>query len=113
MILDGADGLTRFFEQALGTGPDGIGGPSTHLMTNVTVDLDGDSARADTKAVAYLTNEDAGTVVVRGLRYSDECVRDESGWRLRRRLHRAEWQYQVPAMEISTPVGRPGASTQA
>jgi SnoaL-like domain len=102
-VLEGAEAIARFFEQALGAGPDGIGGVSTHLMTNVMVDLERDSAHAETKAVAYLTKQDAGTVVVRGLRYSDDCVRAHDGWRLRRRVHQADWQYEVPAAEISTP----------
>jgi ketosteroid isomerase-like protein len=102
-VVDGAEALARFFEQALAAGPDGIGGMSTHLMTNVMVDLDGNAAHAETKAVAYLTKEDARTVVVRGLRYSDDCVRAEHGWRLQRRVHQADWQYEVPASEITTP----------
>jgi ketosteroid isomerase-like protein len=102
-VLEGADALARFFERALAAGPDGIGGVSTHLMTNVVVDVDGDSAHAETKAVAYLTKETVGTVVVRGLRYSDDCVRADDGWRLQRRIHQADWQYEVPASEITTP----------
>ncbi|HSS08597.1 MAG TPA: nuclear transport factor 2 family protein [Acidimicrobiales bacterium] len=34
-VLEGADALSQFFEGALAAGLDGIGGMSTHLMTNV------------------------------------------------------------------------------
>ncbi|HSS08596.1 MAG TPA: nuclear transport factor 2 family protein [Acidimicrobiales bacterium] len=68
--------------------------------------MDGDSAHAETKAVAYLTKEDTGTVVTRGLRYSDDCVRGETGWRIQRRIHRADWQYEVSATAITTPARR-------
>jgi ketosteroid isomerase-like protein len=69
--------------------------PSTHLIGGVIVEIDGDSARGDTTAVAYLTHS-PGCVTVRGLRYRDSFVRDAGGWLIARREHSATWQYEAP-----------------
>jgi 3-phenylpropionate/cinnamic acid dioxygenase small subunit len=97
---EGIVDLRSFYAGLFQEGPGGIGEASTHLMANVLVEVDGDSAHAETQAVAYLLRGD--TVMVRGIRYDDACARTPAGWRIERRRHRAEWQYEVPATRVSS-----------
>ena len=104
-VVDGRPALEAFFEAAFRRPRMGTTGASTHLMSNVLVDVDGDLAHAETQAVAYLASDSRQTVIVRGLRYSDDCVRGDDGWRVRRRVHRALWQAEIPGAPL------PGAAT--
>lgn len=65
-------------------------------MANTLVTIEGDTARAETQAVAYLASPATGTVRTRGLRYSDVLRRDEDGWRIAHRIHRSIWETEVP-----------------
>ena len=76
-------------------------GASTHLMSNVLVTLDGDTAHLETEAVAYLASENRDTIITRGLRYSDDCVRRGDGWLIERRVHRRTWQSEAPGRPMS------------
>jgi ketosteroid isomerase-like protein len=95
-VAAGRQAIARFFEDALFRPMMGANGASTHLMTDVLVSVDGDTAHVETQAVAYLAAEGRDTVIVRGLRYSDDCIRDGEGWLIDRRMHRAIWQYEAP-----------------
>jgi hypothetical protein len=95
-VVEGHEGLTRFFEGALIRPMMGANGASTHLMTDVLVSVDGETAHVETQAVAFLAAEGRDTVIVRGLRYSDVCVRDGHSWLVDRRMHRSLWQYEAP-----------------
>src|SRR5437867_4075910 len=54
VVVNGRDAFRRWFREAL-TGPVlGPGSASTHVMSNVLIDLDGDTAHVETSAVAYL-----------------------------------------------------------
>ncbi len=92
--LHGSEDLRRFFVAAFEAlvGPRH---PSTHLLGGVEIELDGDTARTETTAVAFLTRE-PDLLLLRGLRYSDELVRREDGWRIARRRHRSLWQAELP-----------------
>ena len=65
-------------------------------MANTLVTIDGDTAHAETQGVAYLASAALGTVVTRGLRYSDDLRRGTDGWRITRRVHRSIWQTEAP-----------------
>lgn len=76
-----------------------------HMLGNcvITVDDDGDTASAETNAVAYLLIEgDPRQVLVRGLRYLDLFARSASGWRIAERWHNVDWMFKAPA-ELSVP----------
>jgi ketosteroid isomerase-like protein len=92
--------LRSFYGDLFRAGPRGIGEASTHLMSNVLADVEGDSAHVVTQAVAYLRRGDV--VMVRGIRYDDDCTRTSAGWRIARRRHRAEWQFEAPARAVSS-----------
>ena len=84
------DGIRAAYEKAF-TAPH-LAPPacSTHLMANTLVDIDGDTAHAETHGVAFLAGD--GAVVTRGLRYSDDLRRTADGWRIAHRVHRSIWQ---------------------
>lgn len=74
---------------------------STHLAANVVLQVSGDSAKGDTFAIAYVLV--GGSVLARGLRYMDEFVRVEDGWRIQHRNHIPLWQFNAPAVEPFVP----------
>ena len=82
---------------------------SCHVTGNVVVEVDGDTATADTFAVAFVVlpadgaAAGPGRVTVRGLRYRDALVRTARGWRIRRRTHCPLWQYDAAAAPLSLP----------
>ena len=99
-VIDGRENLARFFETAFRGPLMGGSGASTHLMTDVIVEVTGDAAHIETQAVAYLASDERDTVLVRGLRYTDDCVRSDGGWLIGRRTHRAIWQAEAPGRPI-------------
>ena len=72
---------------------------STHFMGDQVVQLDGDSAEVETYAVAFGVHdvEGASTVVITGLRYVDEMVRQDGQWLVRHRMLHHDWRGNVPA----------------
>jgi ketosteroid isomerase-like protein len=93
---EGHGGIRRAFDEAF-TAPSLVQpATSTHLMANTLVTIDGDTAHAETQAVAYLASATLGTVVTRGLRYSDDLRRTPDGWRITHRVHRSLWQTEAP-----------------
>ena len=104
-VVEGRDALARFFEGAFTSQRMGRTGVSTHLMSNVVVTVTGDTAHVETQAVAYHASDDRDTVIVRGLRYSDDCVRQGDGWLIARRVHRSIWQSEAPGRPVSADRG--------
>jgi ketosteroid isomerase-like protein len=72
---------------------------SSPLVSNVVVELDGDSAHCGSTVLALHAGARDGRafVVARGTRNEDELVRTAAGWRIRRRVHTSSWQFEVPA----------------
>jgi hypothetical protein len=69
---------------------------SMHVVSNVLVELRGDTASSETYTVAYLAAaRDGGEdILVRALRYRDELVRDAgAGWLIHRRAHIPEMMF--------------------
>ena len=72
--------------------------PTTmHFMGNQLIELDGDTARVETYAVAYhWKDEVAGTEhpenLVVGVRYLDTLQRRNEGWRITRRQVAPDWR---------------------
>lgn len=68
--------------------------PATlHFMGNQYVDVDGDSGRVETYAVAYHMEADDSPYddLVMGVRYQDEVVRVDDGWQILRRSVVKQW----------------------
>ena len=107
-VVDGVTALAKFFDTALVQPRMGTSGTSTHLMSNVVVEIDAtdpDVATVETQAVAFLASDTRDTVVIRGLRYSDGCVRTAEGWRIARRVHRSLWQCEAPGGVLAATAG--------
>lgn len=73
-----------------------------HTLANQTVTVTGDTATADSFVIAHLVPE-TGPILVRGLRYQDDLVRDGSGWRIARRQHHTLWQYDAESVVPHLP----------
>src|SRR5262245_20903255 len=70
---------------------------STPVVSNLTIELDGDSARCGSTVLAVHAGLRGGRecVLVRGTRNDDDVVRTSDGWRIRRRVHSTLWQFEV------------------
>jgi ketosteroid isomerase-like protein len=81
---------------------------TTHVMTNVVIEIDGDRAIVASQAIAYLVSAGAenGTLVIRGIRYDDELARRAGGWVITRRRHRADWAASVAPHRVEVPPER-------
>jgi SnoaL-like domain len=66
---------------------------SMHFIGDPLIEVQGDEARLDTYAVVYqLGDRSSGQQdLTLGIRYLDLAVRDQVGWRIRRRTARTLW----------------------
>ncbi len=77
-------------------------GPSIHALSSSVVTLkSADAAQVGTYAIAHLVTE--GKVLVRGLRYDDQVVRQAGGWVIQRRDHRSIWQFDGQSVPSYVP----------
>ena len=67
---------------------------TSHTPASQAITIDGDTATADTLVTAVLVLA-YGPVAVRGLRYRDDLMRTEDGWRISLRRHSVLWQYDA------------------
>lgn len=96
-VLVGHEAIRQFFNEAFTGLMASATSASTHLMTNTLVKFRGeDEASLETTAVSYFATETRTEVGVRGLTYSDRCVRTADGWRLRERTHALHWEAAMP-----------------
>jgi hypothetical protein len=73
----------------------------THAMANChVVVLDGE-ASAVTHATASVWK--GSRIYTRGLRYTDNLVRDRGEWRISRRLHQPLWQHEAESTPFEVP----------
>jgi uncharacterized protein (TIGR02246 family) len=79
---------------------------TTHQVSNVVVDVAPDGRRAHVRstAVAWLVAPgDPPPLLVRGLRYEDDLVRDDGTWRIDRRVHSVRWMWEGSAVVPASP----------
>ena len=93
---EGHAGIRAAYEAAFAAPALALPATSTHLMANTLVTVDGDTAHAETSAVAFHASGPRGAVTTRGLRYSDDFRRTDAGWRIARRVHRSTWETEAP-----------------
>jgi hypothetical protein len=76
---------------------------STHAMSDVLISLDGDRAHVESVVVAYLIGPRDGerAMVVRGVRYIDDAVRVDAGWKIARRNHQFMWMFEAQPTEVA------------
>jgi hypothetical protein len=85
---------------------------STPVMSNVLIEVDGDTAHCESMCLAVHVGlrDGEGRVMVRGTRNVDDLVRTPSGWRIRRRVHPAVWAFEVPGTPLLQPDPPAGAT---
>lgn len=67
--------------------------PSTHLIGNFGIELDGDRADVLCSALVVATRETP--VLFRGLEYEFACARSPEGWRFSGLAHSVLWQSSI------------------
>jgi 3-phenylpropionate/cinnamic acid dioxygenase small subunit len=78
----GRDAIRAFFSEDGSTG----GRPtSAHVLSNPVIDVDGDTARAESDWVMIQRDETGATGIVLAGRYRDELVRIDGEWRFSNR----------------------------
>jgi hypothetical protein len=105
----GVDEITAVYRIALGSGPRANGESTTHLTSNLAIELsEAGHAHGRVKVLAFLLK---GSVVrVRGLQFDDEYVRTADGWRMQIRRHSVDWQSEIPAVTVTVPDFREDAT---
>jgi hypothetical protein len=78
---------------------------TTHVVGNVLTEIDGDVARVQSSAIAYIARgangNDPDELLMRGVRYIDRFVRSGQRWQIAHRTHTADWQVNlVPAFAL-------------
>jgi ketosteroid isomerase-like protein len=75
---------------------------STPVMSNVVVEVSGDTAHCESMCLAIHVGYRSGQgyILVRGTRNVDDLVRTPEGWRIRRRVHPAIWKFEVPGTPL-------------
>jgi hypothetical protein len=97
-VLEGRVEIATYFARTFEARPAGQGGASTHLLGNVLATVTGDTAHVETDAIACLVFPGRDSVIMRGLRYVDECVREDD-WVIALRHHRTIWQAESPGQD--------------
>jgi hypothetical protein len=108
VTLNGSDEIRAYFSQ-LAIRPATTSTPSvqrvasTPVMTNVVIELHGDTAHSESMCLAIHAGyrEGEGTVTVRGTRNIDDLVRTAAGWRISRREHVVVWSFDAPATSMA------------
>jgi hypothetical protein len=79
---------------------------TTHSITNVLIELDGDLARSEAQVLATLIRRDSNPteVDVVGARYLDRLSRRSGEWRIDRRIVVLDWQTTEVWPETAPPV---------
>jgi ketosteroid isomerase-like protein len=75
---------------------------STHSMTDVTIDLRGDTATAQTVVLTTIVGHRDGVPAMRfrGIRFYDDLVRHRGEWKFSRRRHDVMWMFEPVPSEI-------------
>ncbi|EER61821.1 conserved hypothetical protein [Acidovorax delafieldii 2AN] len=85
---------------------------ASHFVGNLHFEqLDADTARTETHAIAFLVNPSASgdQVAARSLRYLDRWVCRQGEWKIDTRLHTLDWSAQVSANFATTLAQRVNA----
>jgi SnoaL-like domain len=84
-----------------------LGRCSHHGLGTMSTLVDGTRARSIAFAVVHLAvgSEHSGIVLIRGVGYEDDWVRDGPVWLIRRHVHRPLWQCQLRQTAARLPGG--------
>lgn len=83
-IIDGLRGITQFKH-------------SHHIIGSMMIEIKNMHAKTDTFCIAFLNRGDLNEnrTIIRGLRYIDELIKTEDGWKISHRFHIPLWQCEV------------------
>jgi hypothetical protein len=101
-VLDGIDEIVRFYAEKPTSAPARLKLDhwliSTPVMSNIIIELDGDTAHCVSMCLAIHAGDrgGGGVVIVRGTRNIDDLIRTPGGWKIRRRSHPSMWSFEVP-----------------
>jgi ketosteroid isomerase-like protein len=95
----GAKAIVEFIRRAL------TSKVSTHFVSNVNINIDGDVATSDSVTIACHVQgvDGASTLLIRSVRYLDRLERRGSRWLIARRMHIPSWACEVPGALYTTP----------
>ncbi|MCE0764212.1 nuclear transport factor 2 family protein [Pseudonocardia kujensis] len=74
-----------------------------HSISSPRITVDGDTASLDVHLCATMALRDDPVVLVRWVRVTDELVREPSGWKVAKRRHVPQLQYESPTSPIDFP----------
>ncbi|GAA4709289.1 hypothetical protein GCM10023215_58590 [Pseudonocardia yuanmonensis] len=83
-----------------------------HSISSLRITVDGDIAAVDVHLCATMALKDAPVVLIRWVRVTDELVREPSGWKIAKRRHVPQLQYESSTSAIDFP-GIGGKDPQA
>lgn len=88
---------------------------SSHYISNVAIDLDGDTAHVETYFIHFQKLTDEPELLLRGGRYVDRFERRDIGWRIALRFVIPEWTMTADGSKTTEriaahPRGRPDRS---
>jgi hypothetical protein len=70
---------------------------STPLVSNILITVDGDTAHSECTAIVCHDGFRDGkqVTVIRGVRYSDDFVLLDAGWKIKKRVHTTKWGTEI------------------
>lgn len=93
-VAEGRAAILAMMQKSLGTSPPDPAHPNYHVMTNIIVDTDGDTATAWSRWTFYMKGADGQAVVGSAGRYEDTLVRRGGEWKILRRKTNADIYYR-------------------
>jgi hypothetical protein len=96
--LVGQDEIVAFFDVRYFSNPSRR--TTNHAISSTNLVINGHAATGETMGVAHVLDGpvERGRMMIRGIRYLDDFVRQPEGWRILRRRHLPVWQYDVPTV---------------
>lgn len=93
----GPAAIRALLEENMGVVAEGfINREAFHLMTSMVVHLDGDRATARSRYQSFRAGPEGQPYILYSGRYFDELVREETGWKIRRRTTVGVIPYRDP-----------------
>lgn len=93
-VAEGRAAILAMMQKSLGTAPPDPARPNFHVMTNISVDTDGDTGTAWSRWTFYMKGADGQAVVGSAGRYEDTLVRRDGEWKILRRKTHADIYYR-------------------
>ncbi len=93
-VAEGREAILEMMQGSLGPSGEIPENPGFHVMTNMIVDTDGDTATAWSRWTFYLKGPDGMPIVGSAGRYEDTLVRRGGEWKFLRRKTNADLYYR-------------------